>query len=224
MRREFVYTPEQLGALELTLSTERLDTYRRRSEGDTERAIHLYEMNTALSEALYGVLQGFEISLRNSMNSVMTAETGQNDWYDHTPLRAPEVEQVRKAKESILQNGKPITPGRIVAELTFGFWVALVTKHYLHQLYIPHLHRAFRGKSIGRKVAHERLDKIRSLRNQVAHHQCILQRDLEGDYVKILQGLAWICPETAKWVRETTRFEQCFRERYNRALVFPSSL
>jgi len=221
---KFAYTTQQLAALEFTLSAERLSTYRLRANGNTATAVRLYEDNTALSECLYGVLQGFEVSLRNSMHSELRGATGHDDWYDHITLRVIEMDQIQKAKVSTSQRRKLITPGGVVAELTLGFWVALVTKNYLNQLWIPYLHRAFRGKSIGLGLAHKRLADIRSLRNQVAHHQCILQRNLEDDYIKILETLAWICPETAKWVRETTRFEQCFQDRLHRKIIVPNIL
>jgi hypothetical protein len=40
--------------------------------GDIERAIRVYEQNTLLAESLYGVLQGLEIALRNTIHAQLT--------------------------------------------------------------------------------------------------------------------------------------------------------
>jgi hypothetical protein len=217
--RRFVYTPEQINCVELALSPERLGTYLARTQGDKREAVLLYEKNTALSEALYGVLQGVEVTVRNAMHNTMTICSGRQDWYDHAGLCPAELERVQEAKDKITQNGRPITPSRVVAGLMFGFWSALLAKHYSQTLWIPCLHRAFPRKALGHRIVHERLSMIRFIRNRVAHHECILSRDLEDDYLKTLETVSWICSETAQWIRETTRFEQRFKECYGRSII-----
>ena len=44
--------------------------------------IRLYERNTKLSEALYGVVQALEVLLRNKIHSQMTKDIGADDWYE----------------------------------------------------------------------------------------------------------------------------------------------
>jgi len=65
----FDYTPTNLAELEVLLSSDRLQPYRKSVGGDSERAIQLYEQNTLLAESLYGILQGLEIALRNSIHA-----------------------------------------------------------------------------------------------------------------------------------------------------------
>jgi hypothetical protein len=183
------------------------------------QAIQLYERNTELSEALYAVLQGLEVALRNSIHSVMTAHHGRDDWYDHVVLRDVERGRIADARVMIQQSGKPVTSGKMVAELTFGFWVALTAKDYATSLWIPYLHRAFPQKRLAHGVVHRRLNNIRKLRNRVAHHECILDRNLENDYVEIVETIGWICKDTALWVRETTRFEKAFQAIYGSKII-----
>ena len=80
------------------------------------------------------------------------------------------------------------------------------------------MHRAFPKGSLAHKSIHRRLDDIRLLRNRVAHHEYILNRDLGDDYVKLLEVVGWICPETRQWLRETTRFEQRFNELFGNSV------
>jgi hypothetical protein len=68
----FEYTPTNLTELERTLSRDRLAPYLTYVGGNQDRAIRLYEQNTALAEALYGILQGLEIALRNAIHEQMS--------------------------------------------------------------------------------------------------------------------------------------------------------
>jgi hypothetical protein len=73
MISSFEYTPRNLAELEIRLSFDRLQPSRTSVGGERERAIRLYEQNTLLAESLYGVLQGLEIALRNSIHAQLTA-------------------------------------------------------------------------------------------------------------------------------------------------------
>jgi hypothetical protein len=116
----FEYTDEAVKAIEKSLSPERLAKYISAAQGNKKRAIQLYERNTALSEALYGVIQGLEIALRNALHNTLRKELGLDDWYDYAGLEEKEIESVQKAKDSLTNWGKTATPGRVIAELTLG--------------------------------------------------------------------------------------------------------
>jgi len=66
MQPHFVYRPDELASLERFLSLERLGPYLALASDNMRQAIHLYERNTFLSEALYGLLQGLEVPVRNA--------------------------------------------------------------------------------------------------------------------------------------------------------------
>ena len=77
----FQFTPERMAALERSLSRERLTYYLAECEGDLECALRMYELNTRISAAFYGPLQGLEVLIRNDMNMQMQAAFG-SDWLD----------------------------------------------------------------------------------------------------------------------------------------------
>ncbi len=207
--QEFLYSAPQLDALENALSAERLQPYLSLAKHDRRRAIRLYERNTALSQSLYGVLQGLEITLRNSFHSTLSAKLCTSAWYNSWPLAAPQADQLRRAGVSLLREGKPLDPGRIVAELPFGFWTGLTGPHYA-KLWNLHLAQAFPRRTLQRTTAHQRLDEIRKLRNRIAHHEPILSRPLQKDFNRILDTVAWICPITARWIRINADFPRVF--------------
>lgn len=212
---KFGYTKEQLDAIERALSAERLSTYLRRTNGDRLAALRLYEHNTRVSEALFGVIRGLEVALRNSMHDVLRNAFRADDWYDKLPfaLLKDEKRSIRMAKLNILKRQKPVIPGRVVAELTFGFWCGLTTKVYDARLWVPHLHKAFPHKRLGRREANGRLNDLRVLRNRIAHHECIVHTNIEENHSRILETLGWICPTSAAWVQQYSSMESAMQKR-----------
>jgi hypothetical protein len=173
------------------ISEERLLSYIKMSGGDLHKAILIYEWNTTLSETLYRPMQYLEIALRNSVHDILSAAYSRKDWYNsidgllkyhHLNMLGDEIVKVKKRNTDV-------TPGRVVAELSLGFWTGLLNKTYDAKLWIPHLHKAFPHVRVSRKKCQAYLKRIRGLRNRVAHHEPILSRDLEADYHLILKLL-----------------------------------
>jgi hypothetical protein len=214
----FEYTPENLTALERTLSPARLSPYLAATGNHPENAIRLYEQNTLLSESLYGVLQGLEIALRNSVHERLSSVTGSETWWARLPLAPDQLAMLQKAEDALRREGKPLDAGRIVAELSFGFWTSLFGPRY-SALWNKHLVKAFPRRPLQRSEVQVRLNSIRKLRNRVAHHEPILSRPLQKDVNQIFDALSWIDPITARWVRSNSSFA----ERYQRyRSIFPA--
>ncbi len=201
------YFDEQISAIERSVSPDRLNSYMLQAKGDRSQAIRLYEHNTELSEALYGVIQGLEITLRNSMHRILQSGTATGEWYDHIHLVAPEAESLRLAKEAVEELHKVVTAPRVIAKINFGFWVRLTASVYEKDLWVPYLHKIFPMKMM-RSLLNKRLLRIKELRNQIAHHERISHRDLETDYREVLETIRWLCPITSNWVKTTNRFEK----------------
>lgn len=207
---EFDITDDYLEAFEKYISPERLAGYYILARGNRRKGVLLYERNTELSEALYGVIQALEVTLRNAIHNVITEQFGHADWYDKIGLANSEMEGIQKAKDSILEAGEVVTSGRVISEVNFGFWVRLVGSCYDKTIWGPYIRRIFPLK-VRRKALHTRLLSLKSLRNRIAHHQRIVggKRDLPRDYADILETISWLSPEVALWVAATN----CFLER-----------
>jgi len=203
----FFYSIENLEELRRMLSTDRLSPYQTAVGGDLQQAIHLYEHNTLLSESLYGLLQGLEITLRNSIHSQLSTGYGQTHWYEAINLEPEQMAMLRKAKESLQREGKPLDAGRVVAELNFGVWTGVIGLKYT-DLWRNHLVKAFSRRPVQRAEVQTRLNSIRKLRNRVAHHEPILSRPLQRDMNQIFDTLSWMSPVTARWVRGNSSFEE----------------
>jgi hypothetical protein len=148
-------------------------------------------------------------------------------WFDHVKLEDIQTDQIGKAHYEVGRNGRTVTPGAMVAELNLGFWTSLISTRYEKTLWVPHLYKAFpyavidkrdakgtvSSVPISRATIFDQLERIRSLRNRIAHHEPILKFDLSKLYSETLEALKWVCPITAEWVRSTNCFPQRLHEK-----------
>ncbi len=221
---KFSYENAELSDLEIALSPERFAAYLTIAQQDRLTAMSLYERNTALSEALYGVIQGLEVPLRNHMHNSLIQSIGPQ-WFLSNVLQHPQTAMVADVIFDLNKQSRAVTGGRVVSELSFGFWTSLLGPRYEKTLWVPHLHAVFPNATyevispVGRvvhKLARHRislqLNEVRKLRNRIAHHECIVNSNLQRHYEEIMQCIEWICPTTASWVQGTN----CFLERFQK--------
>ncbi|MGM0422870.1 MAG: Abi family protein [Pseudomonadota bacterium] len=199
--------------LENALSYERFARYTAWADNDKQKALYLYGLNTALSEALYTPLQMLEVTMRNRFHSALK-EAINEYWFDKPALitNPHQREQLNQARQKLRQMKKETSSGRIIAELTFGFWTAFVGRKY-EDLWQRTLHKAAKqenGKGLTRKQFSEPLTNIRRLRNRVAHHEPILHWPLQAHYQDIIQLTRWLCPDAADWCEYHSRFNDVF--------------
>ncbi len=198
--------------IENILHTERIAAYRQ-DGADHTLTLARYLLNMALSESLYPSLQFAEIALRHAIHRELSARCGTVVWYDSPLARLTPWQQdrVTEAKESLKKLGKPLSPGRIIAELTFGFWTAFFNNahartgigSYLSKKVFPHAPSTEQYQS--------KLDKrwleIRDLRNRVFHHERILHwNDLNARHQAVFEIIAWMSPKLHDLVKTLDRF------------------
>lgn len=208
---------DELKLLQNAFSAERLTPYQDACAGDLAAALRLYAWNIEISAGLYGPLCCLEIALRNAMHGQLVILFGRSDWWEAptTRLHKVAVRKVADAQEELTRRRKALTPGRMVAELPFGFWVSLLGygNDYETRLWRPALSRAFPNYQGLRKRLHRDLDYVRMLRNRIAHHEAIYERHLAADYETIMRLIGYICPETAAWVARHDRVRAVLARR-----------
>ena len=214
---DFAYTDEILDDLEVFLSRERLGTYLEAAQENREEAVRLHVWNTAVSAAFYGPLQGLEVALRNAMNRSLSERYGEA-WYNdgRAGFDRGALERIGNARAELARDGHPDDPHRIVAALSFGFWVSLLgpggrrapghRANYEMTLWRPALRGAFPHRvPLTRKQAHRPLNALRTLRNRIAHHEPIFAQNLVEDHERLLEVAGWISPATRAWIEHHSR-------------------
>ncbi len=207
------------------MSRARLARYMTAAGGNTELALQLYEKNLALSEGLFGLLHGLEIAVRNSIHHVLSTDIGRSDWYvDGHPLPFSAVRRLSftgpmngMIADARSNAGVRAPVGKVIAELTFGFWPNMITSRF-ENLWRASLYKAFPASGRPRAQVHWRLETIRRLRNRIAHHEAILtsRNEVYTGFIDqptmslpaILECVTWVSPPTSEWLRTTTRYNQ----------------
>lgn len=205
--------------LRLPISGVRLESYRPTPTSTDLEMIVTYLWNVALSEALFPALQGIEIALRNSISAGLADRYGTDRWYDRPGILEPiQAAAVAHAKQAIATSNKPVTSGRVIAELNFWFWTSLLSQPYYHRIWaprqfalidhvFPNVSHSFRN----RKKLHRRCNAIRGLRNRVFHFEPIWDDPtLQQEHADILGALAWISPTMQATVLLTDRFDDMY--------------
>lgn len=127
-------------------------------------------------------------------------------------LGSGQLEQLANSLANLSRKRADATPGRIVAALTFGFWVALLSGTYEKALWQPDgfrlLHQAFpHAAPISRKQIHTRLNTVRELRNRVFHHEEVWHlSNLSGMHDEIYETIGWISPTLQQAIRSVDNF------------------
>lgn len=203
LQAPFSCVPAVLTAVEATMSPARLRRYSRDTAGDKHHALRLYVWNARLCEEFYLPIQIAEVSIRNAINRPLTRGFSEA-WFDNPsftsqliPKYQAEVQKV--SSEQKFLRGRDFAPDHVVAALTFGFWVHLLTRRYEQILWQGGVFRSFPHMPKGRtrEDAYEAIDQLRNFRNKVAHHYAIYDQRPAIEYKNLLQIVDMICPETS---------------------------
>ena len=173
-----------------------------------------YSWNVTLSESLYSSLQALEVALRNSIYNAATRHFQNPLWFDIPGvLKSREAGKIADAKFNLGKQHKNIDAGRIVAELSFGFWTSVFNWPYerpLLRFIIEDIFPYMPPKIRNRNFLSGRLNKIRLLRNRVYHYEPIWHYyDLKQQHKEILKAIAWIEPATAELLKPVDHFPDC---------------
>lgn len=206
--------PTFFDQIQPALAVERLDAYRQ-DQAEPRVALARYLWNMALCESLYSPLQMVEIALRNALQRSLENHFHSPHWYDVPAcwqlLTTTQQSQIDEAKQNLARQNKSLAPGRIVAELTFGFWTAFFNKRSAQnrdiiQLTARVFHSAPKSQRDIRSL-NRRLTLLRELRNRVFHHERIIHwTDLDTRHAAMLETIGWISAELQELAIVLDRF------------------
>lgn len=150
-----------------------------------------------------------EIALRNQINAVLSEKYGADWLFEGSKLKIERQNaQKDSAIEELIKDNKPVTNGRLVAALPFSFWTSMFNSEYEEE-WQQGLHKIGRrqnGKGLTRKNFSKTLTPVRILRNRIAHHEPILNWNLQKHHDNIMEMCEWLSPGAAEWCRAHCRF------------------
>jgi len=210
------------------LTLDRLGSYLVAAGGNVAEAVELYDWNVSVGAAFHEDIGRLEVVLRNALDEALTSYgTGQGwsaIWYRRNQLfpgkhgrRA--IEDIATARRRATRSGRAETHGKVIAELTFGFWRYLCTPTYLTSMWVPALAAAFprhpdaADPRAVRRDVEDRIQRVHFLRNRVAHHEPIHQRSLQRDHDGLLEVIGWVDSDAEEWLRRASRVSSTLAAR-----------
>lgn len=190
-----------------TLSLQRLSTYEKQAS-DLEGALKLYLWNANLSGAFFPCLHICEVTIRNAVSEVLFRLHG-NQWpWDIGFINTlPNPRHGYNPRNNLKQARDKLSDvNKVIPELNFVFWQTMFTRRHDEQLWLPHFRTMFPNADSNTEIAALRgeifndLEKIRKLRNRIAHHEPIFKRNLEADYQAIIKIIGYRSQDTAQWL------------------------
>jgi hypothetical protein len=202
------------------LTVDRLRSYLTLSGADVAHAIALYDWNAELSGAFYEDIGRLEVVFRNALDRAMVRHGKERGWrtvwYRRRQLFPGKQsyrarQDIAAARSRARRRGPSEVHGKVIAELNFGFWRFLCTRLYLTSLWVPALAAAFPNHpKVGdphavRSAVDHRIQQLHFLRNRIAHHEPIHQRNLRRDHDFLLEVVGWISSDARDWIAATSR-------------------
>ncbi len=210
-------------AIEQIISPERLAPYLKHHSGNFEKAITHYKSNIEISESFYPLLAILEIGLRNSIDFQLKRKFNDDSWYDNPAfikiVYRFQIDSVSEARSSILREKKIISPGKIVSELSFGFWTSLLDAKFEKTLW-KNIRLAFPNcpkKIRQRKAMSSKFNGVRKLRNRIFHHESVTWSipALTNYRNEIVEGIDWLNKDLLNWSQNIFRCDDVINKRKN---------
>ena len=169
------------------ISAARLQRYEAICGNDPKKSLKLYQTNLRLSQAFYPILSLFEIILRNAINDEMIRYYNDAEWLKNRmnslvyrgvdPNTGKPIvnEYLKKKIANVIRNNRNASNGKIVSELSFGFWTDLFEPKYFPLVNGRPMYIFYTFPSgTNRSIISGRLKTIRDFRNRVYHNEPII--------------------------------------------------
>lgn len=208
--------------LEKMISISRLSSYKNSSSymnnictlpKNNNELVANYIFNAKISENFYFLLQNLEVSLRNSIYDNFNLRFPSRNFFDLNNSRTnvgsnynPILEFHSFSCWQMIGSVKyqlrriPITDGKIISELNFGFWTKLLEEsHYTPLIWRQIFKNVFPNFPHGLIIDHDvpivfdKIDKIRKFRNRIFHYEPIFNHpNLLNMRDNIIEAIGWI--------------------------------
>ncbi|MBJ2328614.1 hypothetical protein JFX23_02325 [Schaalia cardiffensis] len=181
----------------------------------------------------------FEIALRNAYDAAIgTRWSGGVHWLldSNSPAVMP-IWRIKKDRSGLKRGsdvnyrnrravddairkcgGAKATAGKVMAELSFGFWRHLTSASHEKTVWVPYLHHAYPLRT-DRATIDMIIGDINDVRNRIAHHEPIFDRwkkpSQEPDIIheSLMEVFKMIAPDAADYVKQSSTVTKVFGQR-----------
>nr|WP_249643207.1 hypothetical protein [Pectobacterium carotovorum] len=167
-------------------------------------------MECANLSSFFVPLHVCEVLTRNAISEVIATVYGDRwPWSIGFERSLPIPIHGYKPKDDLIsgRRNQPTT-GKVIPELKFVFWQKMLTGRFDTRLWNNHILTAFphavaQGLSAAqlRQNLYNDLETVRKLRNRIAHHEPIINRNLLDDFATIKRIIAYRCEHSVEWMQ-----------------------
>ncbi|WP_448132876.1 hypothetical protein [Stenotrophomonas rhizophila] len=192
-----------------SFSAARMRTFERAIGSAAVHPFTLYQWNLRISGAFLLPLHVCEVVIRNAVAEALEQQHGerwpwQRGFYSSLPGSGSDGYNARAELQRA--TARFPTTSSVIAALRFAFWQHMFTQRFDAGLWRPTLHRVLPGAGqLGpphgvRATLHADLQRVRTLRNRIAHHEPVFMRDLGEDFATITKLVGLRCPDVVRWM------------------------
>lgn len=193
-----------------SLSIARFSTYEKITHNSAE-ALALYQWNLQISATLFACLAVCEVVIRNAVAEALENTYGQH-WANEASFLASLPQNARTTLNSV--HNPTTSLDKVIPELPFYFWQSMFTKRFDNKIWDMNFTKIFPNATPQDKATfYTDLDKLRKLRNRIAHHEPIFDRNLAENYHLILKIIRYRSYSTASWLASWENFTQLLSQK-----------
>lgn len=194
-----------------SLSIARIKTYENafpQDQNQLEKAIELYAWNASVSAEFLGPLHICEVVIRNAVAEAIEMVYGDRwPWSTGFEQSLPSPRFGYNPSQDLFnaKRGQHST-GKVIPELKFVFWQKLFTRRFDQRIWHRHLRTVLpnlpsnKTDTECRELIYDELEKVRYLRNRIAHHEPVFSRNLSDDIARVTSLVRYRSTSTADWM------------------------
>lgn len=230
----------------LLFSELRVSKYLQACNGDAQGAIAFYKYNIQASQALYPLISVLEVALRNGIDRVLIKHFSDSNWLltkqhefaHHHNMVYKDLQgkmhsdeffagKLKKTEAKLKYHGVTITHGKLLADLTFGFWVKFFDTSAIKLLRGAPLEAFINKPHKKLALVHSHLNAIVTLRNRIAHNEPICFNSngniclttIESYETNIIEALGWLNTDLKEWSEKINFFKPVYNRIANHKIT-----
>jgi hypothetical protein len=153
-----------------------------------------------------------EVVIRNAVNDVLTKIYGDRwPWERTFELTLPSRGRYNPRSDLINARRNKATTGKVIPELKFVFWQKMFTSRHSTRIWDSELLSLF-PNGTGHLTTdtllsdiYDSLESIRLVRNRIAHHEHLINRNISQDYFNITKLISYRCVDSINWLHSIER-------------------
>ncbi|HEX4694477.1 hypothetical protein [Sphingomonas sp.] len=203
-------------ALEQEFGVAHMAPYLAAAGGLQARAVRLHTWNSNVGAAFHRPLGILEVAIRSRADLALTTVFGPHWWQDQDFLDQATVVTRRAVADAVAhaQARGRVAHDDVVAEITFGTWVAILRPRFFDLVWRAHQRTMFPNRW-GMKFASvaTTADGLLRLRNAIVHYEPLLAMNLADLHQDLLDMLGWMSHQLAAQVHAVSFVPKVLADR-----------